>query len=455
MNFLILGNGFDLACGLPTRYSNYFDYLYKINEKMIKRFDKITQIEQKSKYSYSYLSSQSTSARHSLISDEIEVELADMMKLIDKWVDDSLDISVWDLYFWFSKKNANLSNFSWANIEKEISTTINSDKRTILKNKYQITLLEEQQIRDYLYNSTRFSYPNISDSTQEKKYVDNVFFYLKSEELAYYVCQKILEKRYSKITRNIHECLLFELNMLEKSFMNYINGIMSVVLEKSNRSKYRKNLSQLIDLNSNRNVFDDTFILNFNYTDLSLSAKTSDFKARVSNNDVKFTQMNVHGVYYNSIIFGVDQNNVEANSKEYIFTKTFRKMILSDQFDSIDLPKPNEVNSIIICGHSLSEADYSYFLSLFDYLNIYSSDIKIIVFYSNYLEENEKWIVRNREVGNITKLLEKYGMTMGNNDKGKNLVHKLLIENRLHIKNIKLDKYEERIFTKVVNPDIT
>lgn len=44
--------------------------------------------------------------------------------------------------------------------------------------------------------------------------------------------------------------------------------------------------------------------------------------------------------------------------------------------------------------------------------------------------------------GNVTKLISSYGKTLDNKDYGKNLLHKLLLEGRLTLKEIKLDHIE-------------
>ena len=82
-------------------------------------------------------------------------------------------------------------------------------------------------------------------------------------------------------------------------------------------------------------------------------------------------------------------------------------------------------------GHSLSSADYSYFQSIFDMVELYSSHVKPIFFYSDY-SETAKEEMYQRFLG----LLSAYGETMDNEDHGKNLIHKLILEGRLSIVEI-------------------
>ena len=137
-------------------------------------------------------------------------------------------------------------------------------------------------------------------------------------------------------------------------------------------------------------------------------------------------------------IFGIDQNKVETNSNAYQFTKTFRKMNEQEKLLSHSLPNQSEINEIIFFGHSLSEADYSYFQSIFDYYDIYHSEVKLSFLYSEYGDESGHVGIRRRQIKNVTNLIRNYGDTMDNQNHGRNLVHKLLLENRLSYRIVKL-----------------
>jgi hypothetical protein len=80
-------------------------------------------------------------------------------------------------------------------------------------------------------------------------------------------------------------------------------------------------------------------------------------------------------------------------------------------------------------GHSLSEADYSYFQSIFDYYNFYdNSKVDLMFCYSNGHEQ----------IDAIYRLINAYGKTLVNQEQGKNLMHKLLLENRIKIAEVSL-----------------
>lgn len=128
-----------------------------------------------------------------------------------------------------------------------------------------------------------------------------------------------------------------------------------------------------------------------------------------------------------NIIFGIDDTVIqsqEENFELHKFSKTYRKMLIADAETSI-LPKiDNQMIEIKFYGHSLSEADYSYFQSIFDYYNLYENNkVSLIFYYSKGFEQTDE----------VYRLINTYGKTLSNKDQGKNLTHKLLLENRLKI----------------------
>ena len=128
-----------------------------------------------------------------------------------------------------------------------------------------------------------------------------------------------------------------------------------------------------------------------------------------------------------NIIFGIDDTIIqsqEENFELHKFSKTYRKMLIADAETSI-LPKiDNQMIEIKFYGHSLSEADYSYFQSIFDYYNLYENNkVSLIFYYSKGFEQTDE----------VYRLINTYGKTLSNKDQGKNLTHKLLLENRLKI----------------------
>ena len=106
-------------------------------------------------------------------------------------------------------------------------------------------------------------------------------------------------------------------------------------------------------------------------------------------------------------IFGVDNHEIfEIDSGEndnwddprIIFTKSYR--LIDNHVNSIrNTAFQKKVDTIIIYGHSLNRADYSYFESIFDMYDVFNSDVKLRFYYwrgydkkDNLSEEQKKVI---------------------------------------------------------------
>lgn len=81
------------------------------------------------------------------------------------------------------------------------------------------------------------------------------------------------------------------------------------------------------------------------------------------------------------------------------------------------------------------------FQSIFDYYNIYESDINVTFYYVDY----DKKMAFTNQMEGVINLMKKYGHTMGNKNHGKNLLHKLSLEGRLKIQEVKIDYEDDRI----------
>ena len=127
-----------------------------------------------------------------------------------------------------------------------------------------------------------------------------------------------------------------------------------------------------------------------------------------------------------NIIFGIDDTIVQSQDENFEihkFSKTYRKMLYANAETRV-LPTKDNPLEIKFYGHSLSEADYSYFQSIFDYYNLYeNSKVSLMFYYSKGFEQTDE----------VYRLINTYGKTLSNKDQGKNLTHKLLLENRLKI----------------------
>lgn len=150
---------------------------------------------------------------------------------------------------------------------------------------------------------------------------------------------------------------------------------------------------------------------------------------------------NVHGLLGRTeTIFGIDGKDVAEDDPALPFTKTYRLMSLEPYESEAVKLRDSDTCYIKIFGHSLSRADYSYFQSIFDTVNLYGGDTKLVFLYKNYPNTPDKSVdeqaIREELYSRISHLLIEYGNTLDNKDHGKNLMHKLLLEERLLIKRL-------------------
>ncbi len=367
----ILGNGFDLYLGLKTRYSDYFKNR-KISEEF---FEKIKSIFKNSIGSYNYDARTKVYTVFDYDENLLNMQIVQLYKDIEK--------NLFYLYLMFLKK----CDLNWNEVESNILPFIR-DTSKIFKLKMETIL------------------GNIE----------------KNEMYKYLLIAKVIIKDRKNL--NFLDFIMEQLNLFEKDFGNYIGS-----LELKGESKNR-----LI------NIFRTTCrkkIINFNYS-IFLQDLIDRYK------DIAFSEIeiarrikpiesivNIHGDFKNPI-FGIDSLNSEEQFQN--FTKTSR-ILNNDTVGNFELPKPQKLGTINFFGHSLSEADYSYFQSLFDYYDIYSSNIKLNFMYSEY-DKNDLTRAKRETHNNVVKLMNNYGEKLENKDKGKNLLHKLLIENRIKLINV-------------------
>ncbi|KOY72152.1 AbiH family protein [Apilactobacillus kunkeei] len=237
---------------------------------------------------------------------------------------------------------------------------------------------------------------------------------------------------------NIDEFLISELNKLEDMFSNYLKY---EVERKNYKNNVIKNIYNLVGM-------DPVDILNFNYTEYENYLKNSDIEYRVNLKDI----FNIHGSISDHVIFGIDNSSNEKQENDIhvpMFTKTYRIMSKTKKammFETNERVSNNDISYLAdqsydvikFFGHSLSDADYSYFQSIFDKLDLYNSDVILEFYYSKHRKDSEYPDRDMHKVeNNVFSLLSKYGETLDNKNRGNNLMHKLLVEGRLVIKELK------------------
>lgn len=175
-------------------------------------------------------------------------------------------------------------------------------------------------------------------------------------------------------------------------------------------------------------------ILSFNYTG----------PFDISSNEIgqRVAYTNIHGLCREGeeIIFGIDGKEKLVDEIARPFTKTYRLLSLGGP-NARDVVR-SDTRCIKFYGHSLSDADYSYFQAIFDAVHLYSSDVSLVFFYRCF-DEKDPLIHRSEMMNKVVSLLTAYGATLENTDHGKNLIHKLLLEGRLSVEEIRFDSQSD------------
>lgn len=355
---IVLGNGFDLACGLPTSYKKFFAWLdAQYNQKMI-------------------------SSLHTLTGNRLFNVVFNN--------NNYRDINFWYLYMSLIK----LDNPDWYYVENTILTILN-----LIEDAYDVEITEPHEI---------------------VQYIDYVLEHDKNgnNDLSIGLPLAVCFFNYGTIASLFND-MLSSLEEFENLFNDYLND-MDLTKITSSEQLFR---TKAINITTAHYSKEELSVLNFNYTNTFEMPNVTRF---------------VHGTTImdpeTHLIFGIDSTNIKPDDPKYIFTKRSRIM-----FESIHIPTPPEIlspqiSNITFLGHSLNDADYSYFQSIFDYLSIYDNSVTLTFCYTDFHKKNSNKMKEYQLA--INTLLCKYGSTLGNDSHGDNLVSKLLLENRLQLQYI-------------------
>lgn len=425
---IVLGNGSDINSGLP---SSFYDYIQYLQEKY-KILDNMKSIEK----SYSNLQS---NLKHESVSNYVQT------RYFNNWFESTKVLE--NNNFWlFLLILENSTEAEWYDVERTIKDFLIKKINSNIKSDIKLDLFQK-----------------IIDETNEKSLEESLSLEsLREKDLLIFETMRVMMGENYK---DVFSFLFDQLNDFEHSFSNYI-------LESVKKSDYLPRNNMLIKKICNKHLSN---ILTFNYTPIIDNSEHDNVKDYINKLE------NIHGNVINEVrfnmespvIIGIDSNydskniiSKEDKSKIDIFTKTSRLLDFSNRDENKVLDK--DVNTIIFFGHSLGEADYSYFQSIFDYYQIYDSDIKIIFLYSEYAEQSEKIRELVLDYNNasdenkenkkqkyynelkrvdisrkssqkikVFKLLNEYGETLNNKNHGRNLLHKLLLERRIELLNIR------------------
>lgn len=315
---------------------------------------------------------------HSLI-DEYKIAFNDEVYFLKNETFKKVDltnINLWDFIFALYDQYNN-SSTCWFDIEELIKKT-----------------LEQKDVLSY-----GVSFKEILNVIREKK-KDGDFY---SDICASFIINKSqLNKIYH--THNFYAFVLEELNDFEINFGLFIrrqrknidSRWFSIGLE---NERYKKCADTTIKILCNYNSV--VSVDNFNYDDCGFES-------------FKTIERNINGDYESPII-GVD-SVFSPGDEQIVFTKTYRRMIAD--MNRIETEKPASFKHVIIYGHSLDEADYSYFFPIFNKLNLLDSNADgTIVFAFTIYDSKKEHEIKSKLNKSIYKIIESYANIKGLKDK--------------------------------------
>lgn len=455
---IVLGNGFDLHCGLK---SSYKDFLYYV----------ITQ-----KYAdYFPSGSEEDSDRNEVIKNAFDASANyvgvrrinfDDIQFDKKFkMNDTIFpyINIWYLILFHEKLMQSLdSSSNWSDIESVIEKYVSgkfifdndngkqSQKKfidilvdTFFNYGFERNILLEGMMEQDEYKLAGLLLYHLLEREDDCYGIKEKIEEIRKESESHLAWRpgrvqietKIKNKTKPEVVNILINLLMGELHKLEIDFQTYLTQ----EIEKEEYKSKAENFLQTIVIEggypSSYSVF------SFNYTN-SCSG----------NLGTQVAFRNVHGALNQNsneskIIFGIDNISSDSKSEDisYRFTKSYRTMRLYTELendktfgDKIDNIFTKDMDVIKFYGHSLARADYSYFQYIFDMYDLYNSNIKLIFYYSK-IEGRTVEEVRQEQYRNITKLIEQYGETLDNKAHGRNLLTRLIQTGRLKIVGLEDD----------------
>jgi hypothetical protein len=381
-NLYIIGNGFDLYLKLKTSYDDFFETKLESNnnEYSVMRKNIWQDIEKKAKGLF---------------------DGAELSKVINRTkLPELQNNSIFLLYLLLEKDN---EIEYWNDVEKKIFPCAK-----------ELEKLSELNDESFLKEFQYFTNEYIEDFKQNEEIIRKI------------ILRKCIQQKKYREDYNY----LVELNKFEKEFGDYIKEINEKVFTEDvngfRDNKFIDKIHKVFQEDKN----ETNIVINFNYTTY---LKEMDYISEMTN---------VHGTFENPI-FGIDNTEIGNDREFYYLTKTSRVLFNNTIKEEFKLPNKIEISKICFFGHSLARADYSYFQSIFDYYDIYNSEVKLEFKYYNYIKdkkeltdeekEERKDEVKSNMHKSVIELMNDYGNTASNKSRGQNLLHKLILENRIKI----------------------
>lgn len=382
---LIIGNGFDLACGLKSKYTDFFDWIP----------------EETYRDNFWYYIFDCLRNRNLLESEnwaDIELQIFNQLK--------NIEILYKDNFIHQINKESDYDYIGY------INNYLKQRRDDVIKDS---VTPESLEITYWGLLATKEQYKDIPKTLEQA--LSFLFDHLKTleQDFCVFLTEQINKETDTTISKTISQ------NDFESQNNNYFTcsiKLLNHILKAYHPNKYTGSNSQNNQTETYKfHASNDT--LSFNYTLPVQSFNWYNIHGRLSSNNIIF------GINYDSLISHFTNTPIQ-------FSKSYR--ILQNEFSSnIHLSKT--IKNILFYGHGLGEADYPYFQSIFDSLDLYHGNTRLIFFWDAY-DKDKKLELHKEMLNKVVNLIEKYGQTFSNKDHGRNLLTKLKIENRILIKEI-------------------
>lgn len=404
---LIMGNGFDLSCGLKSRYDDYFNW----------REDNLNQIVKNMQCDASTFEDYVENLTDSTDEDNPNNGLEGVKG--NTYLNDN-SVNGWDYVFALTKK--------------------------YISHEY---IKEWNDIENVIYNVVTYllvdghKWPDLKIEDRYKKIFSEKIqqcFKLSNEEV-------------------LSEVILNELKKFERNFANYIKE--EVDKNQLYKISARELIKKLVRKELASNEIASVDILSFNYSLDADQVKTYNEYFERHNYKLKINSWyNIHGIanpkdmsmQNSNIILGIDITDLLGRGSSATltndllkdprieFTKSFR--IISEHVNMMRYADFNpKIDKIIIYGHSLNKMDYSYFRTIFEMLNLYGSSKLALELY--YYPGEDKLTEEKDNIRKLVNLLVTYSKTLGDQYEN-SIVDKLVLEGRLFVVSMeKVEEYDE------------